>query len=151
MQQCYHVYMEQEGVSALPTSLSTRPDQLCRDCGDVQEEVVQQRGLFYLLDHCTMTWPRPSCFQFTAYVSSYHLLPVPTYYPLTYSQLVSLPHNLCWRHNYCDVDQLTQKPVIAIWCMLSFTHFSTISIQSRPSCSSLRHFLSSLYRSKSCN
>jgi hypothetical protein len=58
---------------------------------------------------------------------------------------------LCWRHKNCAADQLTQKPVIAIWCMLSFTHFSTISIQSRLSCSSLQHFLSSLYRSKSCN
>jgi hypothetical protein len=49
-----------------------------------------------------------------------------------------------------EAERLTQKPVIATWCMLSFTHLSTTSIQSRASCSSLRHFLSSVYRSKSC-
>jgi len=96
--------------------------------------------------HHNMTMP---------YLFSIHcphiILPVTTTVDILPFPSASYSHNLCWRHNYWNADQLTQKPVIAIWCMLSFTHFSTISIQSRPSCSSLQHFLSSLYRSKSCN
>jgi len=96
IQQCCHLYTEQDGTPALPTSMSARPDHLCKDCGDVQEEVVQQRGLFYFLDHCTtkFLWRM-------VYITSQHnhvlpvfsSLPLLTYCPLTYSTLASLSQN----------------------------------------------------------